>query len=192
MSDSNFESRTDAFLESSFPSMETSVYRDLSLNFKKLTSEGLMTPQERWMITLAVATSLNYSELAKMAVENLKSMDLSKEQIHEASQVAGIMGMNNVYYKFKTFLAEEAKEHYSRAGLRMQSLMKPLVGKATFELLSLAVSVVNGCPTCVSSHERALVGLGMEPDRIHDSVRLAAVIKGLHSLKSSVAVSTWL
>ncbi len=184
-----FDTQVDNYLESTYPGMETSVYRDLSLNFKKLTGDGLMTPQERWMTTLAVATALQDRELSLLAVGCLKALDVPQDQIHEASQVAGIMGMNNVYYKFKTFLAEEAKDLYTRAGLRMQSLMKPAVGKATFELLSLAVSAVNGCPTCVSSHERALVSLGMEPDRIHDSVRLAAVIKGLNSLRHSVEVA---
>ncbi|MEQ1723526.1 MAG: carboxymuconolactone decarboxylase family protein, partial [Pseudobdellovibrio sp.] len=66
--------------------------------------------------------------------------------------------------------------------LRMNSLSKPLNGKQNFEMMALAVSVVNGCPTCVSSHEKALTDLGVTRDKIHDLARLASVTKGLSGL----------
>lgn len=96
------------------------------------------------------------------------------------------MGMNNTYYKFRSFLTPElVSEHYSRAGLRMQSMMKPATGKQNFEMMSLAVSAVNGCPVCVASHEHALRNLGLSADKIHDLARLASVCKGLNSLKAA-------
>jgi alkyl hydroperoxide reductase subunit D len=53
------------------------------------------------------------------------------------------------------------------------------LGKEFFELLSTAVSAVNGCQMCVTSHEKALLGHGTTKQRIHDAVRLAAVIKSI-------------
>jgi alkyl hydroperoxide reductase subunit D len=93
-----------------------------------------------------------------------------------------------VYYKFRSFLGPDlVQADYSRAGLRMQSLMKPQTGKANFELMALAVSVVNGCPTCVASHEKAVRELGVTADKVHDVARMAAVCKGLDSLKVAQA-----
>ena len=55
---------------------------------------------------------------------------------------------------------------YQRAGLRMNSLSKPQNGKDKFEMMAFTVSVVNGCTTCVSSHEKALTDIGVSRDQI--------------------------
>lgn len=181
----DFSTLTDRYLESEFPGADTSIYRDLSLNFKKLLEDGALDPVDRFMNLLAVAVTLHERPMAEMAKEALRQLDVPAEHIREAAEVAGIMGMNNVYYKYRSFLMDEAKEHYSRAGLRMQSLMKPATGKHAFEMMSLAVSTVNGCPMCVASHEKTLRDLGTATEKIHDLARLAAVAKGLSSLKTA-------
>jgi alkyl hydroperoxide reductase subunit D len=45
-----------------------------------------------------------------------------------------------------------------------------------FELYSLVVSVVNGCGTCMESHERALRAAGLTTEQVQASVRIAAVV----------------
>lgn len=182
---STIAEKVDAFLNQDYPGCESSIYRDLSLNLKKLLEEGNLDPKERFMNLMAIATALGNSSMMKLAKELLQSEGLSDLEIQESTEIAGIMGMNNVYYKFKSFLSPEVRESYTRAGLRMQSMMKPQTGKQNFEMMSLAVSVVNGCPTCVSSHEKAVRDLGVSVEKIHDIARLAAVGKGLTSLKTA-------
>ena len=174
----------DEFLQQFLGDPKTSVERDLVLNFKKCLEDSALDEQERFLNLLAVATSLENQSLMEFAIARLNEQGLSADQITEARQSAAIMGMLNTYYKFKSFLSPEVAENYARAGLRMQSLAKPHNGKERFEMMSFAVSVVNGCPTCVSSHERALTGLGTSVDKIHDLARIAAVTKGLVSLKT--------
>jgi alkyl hydroperoxide reductase subunit D len=58
-------------------------------------------------------------------------------------------------------------------------MVKPVGGKEFFELISLAVSAVNGCEMCVKSHEASLIELGSKEERIFEAVRLAAVITSL-------------
>ena len=53
-------------------------------------------------------------------------------------------------------------------------------------MMSMPVYIVNGCPQCIASHEKALTDLGVSADKIHDLARLAAVCKGLGSLKTAV------
>ena len=171
------------FLQQFLGDPKTSVERDLTLNFRKCLEESALDEQERFLNLLAVATSLENQSLIEFAITKLTEQGLSAEQILEARQSAAIMGMLNTYYKFKSFLSPEVAENYSRTGLRMQSLAKPHNGKERFEMMSFAVSVVNGCPTCVSSHERALSGLGVSADKIHELARLASVTKGLVTLK---------
>ncbi|MGZ3747792.1 MAG: carboxymuconolactone decarboxylase family protein, partial [Pseudobdellovibrionaceae bacterium] len=77
---------------------------------------------------------------------------------------------------------------YPRAGLRMTSLGKPLSSKKDFEMMSLSVSIVNACPVCVASHERAVRQHEVSADQVHDLDRLAAVSKGLTSLKKALTL----
>lgn len=175
----------DAYLETTFTGTSTAVQRDLSLNFKKIMEESPLEETDRWMNLLATGVALHNKAMMGLARTELQKMGLSEEHIQEAAESAGIMGMLNTYYKFKGFLSPEVAESYNRAGLRMNSLGKPVNGKEKFEMMAFTVSVVNGCPTCVSSHEKALKDLGLSADKIHDLARLAAVCKGLDSLQTA-------
>ena len=179
----NLSERADQWLEQTFPGASTTIFRDLAMNLRKILGESPLDPQDRLMNVVAVAKAVEMESLRTWAEAQLAEAGVATELIQEARQTAGMMGMLNTYYKFKTYLAPEAKDLYQRAGLRMQALMKPVSGKEKFEMMSLSVSVVNGCPSCVASHERALVQLGVDPEKIHDLARLAAVIKGLSSFQ---------
>lgn len=179
----SFSEKVDHFLEAEYPNASSLVYRDLSLNFKKILEDSPLTPEDRFMNLLSIATSLHNKPMMSFARETLTSLAVPEDQIQESAEVAGIMGMLNTYYKFKGYLSPESAPNFLRAGLRMNTLSKPLTGKEKFEMMSFSVSVVNGCPTCVSSHEKALSALNVEADKIHELARLAAVAKGLDSLK---------
>ncbi len=176
--------KIDAFIETQFGNSETSVFRDMTLNFKKIMEDSPLDPTERFMNALAIGKTLDWSALVTFASNELKELGLDEAQIQECKESAAIMGMLNTYYKFKGFLSAEvlADTAYQRAGLRMNSLSKPVNGKEKFEMMAMSVSVVNGCPTCVSSHEKALTDIGVSRDKIHDLARLAAVTKGLSGL----------
>ncbi len=180
----SLESKIDAFLELTFPNHDSAPYRDLSLNFKKIMEDSPLEPVERLMNVAAIARALHWKELESMAAVELKHLDLNEAEIQECFEAAAIMGMLNTYYKFKGYLGSDVLPEYARAGLRMNTLSKPLNGKLRFEMMAMAVSVVNGCPTCVSSHEKALTEIGVGRDKIHDLARLAAVLKGLSCLNS--------
>ncbi len=181
----NFSEKVDQFLETQYPGLTTSIYRDLSLNFKKLLEEGPFEPTERFQNLLAAAVTLENKEMSALAVGVLKELGTAEEIIRESAEVAGIMGMNNVYYKFRSYLPAESKDNYQRAGLRMQSLAKPVSGKKIFEGMAMTVSIVNGCPMCIVSHEKAMLQEGFTADQVHELARLAAVCKGLSALKKA-------
>jgi alkyl hydroperoxide reductase subunit D len=176
--------KIDNYLSSEFGNKDTAVFRDLSLNLKKLLEDSSLDQQERLMNLAASARSLHWKTLEEFAARELKELGVGSNEIEECFDNAAIMGMMNTYYKFKGFLSSEvlADPAYQRAGLRMNALSKPLNGKERFEMMSFTVSVINGCPACVASHEKALTGLGVSRDKIHDLARLAAVTKGLSCL----------
>ena len=85
------------------------------------------------------------------------------------------MGMNNVYYRF-THLVEDAEYEKLPARLRMNAMANPGIDRLDFELVSLAVSAINGCGRCVVAHERQLREHGVSREAVQSAVRIAAVI----------------
>ena len=59
----------------------------------------------------------------------------------------------------------------------MNWIGKPMSNKTDFELFCLAVSAINGCETCVRSHEQVVTAGGLSEDQVHDAVRIAATIQ---------------
>lgn len=171
--------RTEA-LDAVLPPGESPIARDLRLNLKRLLEEGALAPDEGALALLATAVSVQDERLAAYARHQLKSLDFGAEQIREAEESAAIMAMLNVYYRFRHMINND--DEYRAAGLRMTSLSRPALGKERFEMLAFAVSVLNGCETCIRSHEKVLRDAGLSVDKIHDLARLAAVVKGLHTL----------
>jgi len=64
----------------------------------------------------------------------------------------------------------------------MNIMGRPVGGKEFFELMSLAVSAVNGCEMCVKAHEASLIELGAKEERIFEAVRLASVITSVSKI----------
>jgi alkyl hydroperoxide reductase subunit D len=163
-----------------FEHRSTTIARDLRLNLQKLLDGGALTPTEAYLTLLATATSTENAPLASHAREKLAALGVPADHIQEAAESAAIMGMLNTYYRFRYMVGKE--DDYRTAGLRMTSLARPALGKETFEMLALAVSVVNGCQSCVGSHEQVLRDAGVSADKVHELARMAAVVKGIKAL----------
>jgi len=151
--------------------------RDLRLNLSSvLTPQGApgLSESQLWMTALASAIASRNAELAR-AVEAAATEKLEPVQVDAARAAAAIMGMNNVYYRF-LHLVEDDEYAKLPARLRMNVIGSPGVDKADFELMSLAVSAVNGCGKCVSSHERILRQHDLGREAVQSAVRIASVI----------------
>lgn len=167
--------------------MDTVIQKDLRLNFRRLVEEGELGPVDSHLALLALATATQDAALAKIATDKLSAENIPVEQIQEARDSAAIMGMLNTYYRFRHFVTHgkpELAELYKAAGLRMTVFSKPLLGKERFEMLAFTLSVLNGCETCVRSHESVLREAGVSSNKIHDLAKLAAVVKGLGGISS--------
>lgn len=167
-------------IDTLFADRTTTIARDLKLNLKKLLTDGALNPEEAAMALLAISTSVGHEPLRTLARQWLQDLNVSEEHIQEAAEAAALMGMLNTYYSFRGKLADPTV--YGGAGLRMTALARPALGKERFEMLAFAVSVVNGCSTCITSHEQVLKDAGVRIDKLHDLARLAAVVKGLKAL----------
>ena len=148
--------------------------KDTKLNLGSVTTTSSLTPQQLWGALVATAVaSRNAFVLREIAEEAAKNM--SPEAFEAAKAAASIMAMNNVYYRGKHLIGEDAYQSLP-ARLRMQVIGNPGVEKVDFELWCLAVSAVTGCGVCLESHEKTVVNAGSSRDNVHDALRVAAVV----------------
>jgi lipoyl-dependent peroxiredoxin subunit D len=151
--------------------------KDLKLNLDSVLSDtgatGLDGNQVR-AIALASAIAARHAPLV-VALEAFAAEQLTPEQIHGAKAAAAMMAMNNIYYR-ATHLIHNDEYGQLRAGLRMNVMAKPGLDKVTFELASLAVSAINGCGTCMDSHERVVRQHDVSAQGVQSTLKIAAVV----------------
>jgi alkyl hydroperoxide reductase subunit D len=151
--------------------------RDLKLNLGSvLTTTGApgLTEKQIWAVALASAIASRNVSFTR-DIESLASAHLDAACINGARAAAAVMGMNNIYYRF-LHLVEDPEYAQMPARLRMNVIGNPGIDKQDFELLSLAVSAINGCGTCVASHERTLRKHGLGREAVQSAVRIAATV----------------
>ncbi|EDM36372.1 hypothetical protein PBAL39_11727 [Pedobacter sp. BAL39] len=149
--------------------------RDLKLNFSSTFTSSHMTEKECALLALSIAVNNNNKVLIDFFEKLALSKEATVEEIGEAAACASLLALNNVFYRFRHFTG---KEKYTQipARVRMQIMSSPVTGKEFFELMSIAVSAVNGCEMCVNAHEKSILGLGATEERIFDAVRIASIV----------------
>jgi alkyl hydroperoxide reductase subunit D len=155
-----------------------SYAKDLKLNFSSVVRQQTdLTEQQAWGTLVASAIASRNEQLIAAALEEAAT-HLSSEAVEAAKAAAAIMGMNNIYYRF-LHLSSNEKYKTMRAGLRMNVMRTHGIDPVDFELWSIAVSAINGCGTCVDSHEKTLRDKGVSEEKVLAAVRIASVVHGL-------------
>jgi alkyl hydroperoxide reductase subunit D len=159
--------------------------RDIKLNLLAVLQSESLSEAQRWGVAITSAVAARNLALTDAVVADATASHVAPAVIDDARAAAALMAMNNVYYRFRHVVGKPA---YSEkpARLRMNRLAKPATSKVDFELYSLAASAINGCETCVRSHEQAVLHGGLTEDHVHDAVRLAATI---HAAAVSLEIS---
>ncbi|MBA2709320.1 MAG: carboxymuconolactone decarboxylase family protein [Tatlockia sp.] len=152
--------------------------KDARINLSKVLdlsqSEGL-TEEQIIGSALAVAFHLN----DRLLIADLSELCQSEEIKKAAKIAASLMAMTNIYYRF-VHLSENAELAQVPAGLRMQGMMNSGVDRLTFELMSLAVSILNGCGACISAHTAQLTEHGFSVQSLARIGRISAVLHMVH------------
>jgi lipoyl-dependent peroxiredoxin subunit D len=153
--------------------------KDLKLNLGYALECDNLSKKEAIVIALATVANdkneLLLEAFGKMALEN----ETTEAEIAEVFAAVSLMNTNNVLYRFRHFTKKDYYEQ-TPAKIKMSIMMSPVLGHELFELISLAVSAVNGCEMCVNAHENSLLTkYGSSQARIYDAVRVAAIVKGV-------------
>lgn len=148
--------------------------KDIALNLGSVLSSSALDDRQKWGVALACAFATRSPTLVAAIKEDAVTK-VGDDVLDDAKAAASLMAMNNVYYRFRHLVG---KDTYGKkpARLRMNRIAQPKSDKLTFELMSLAVSAINGCEVCIKSHEEVIVKGGLTEEHVHDAVRIAATV----------------
>jgi lipoyl-dependent peroxiredoxin subunit D len=161
--------------------------RDLKLNLGSvLSATGApgLTERQIWAVAVGAAEASGNPAFAT-TIRELAAPHLDAVPQAGARAAAAIMGMNNVYYRF-LHLVDDPEYSRMPVRLRMNVIGDPGMDKLDFELVSLAVSAINGCGSCVASHERRARQHGMPREAIQSAVRIAATVHAVARVLDNV------
>ena len=159
--------------------------KDLKLNLSAVLKQAELTEQQTWGTAVASAIASRGSEVTRAILAEAQ-LHLTPEALNAAKAASAIMGMNNIYYRFHHLSGNEAYSSIP-ARLRMQVIRTHGADPVDFELWCTAVSALNGCGTCVASHEKVLREKGMKEEAIIASVRIASVVHAVAAVLESEA-----
>ncbi|MES2388876.1 MAG: carboxymuconolactone decarboxylase family protein [Bacteroidota bacterium] len=161
---------------------ESRYARDLKINLQNALAMPNLSEKESTLLALGVAINDKSSALVAALSDKAAAIGAGSEEIAEVFACVSLMNTNNVLYRFRHFMKKEQYE--TPAGIKMNVMVTPVLGKGFFELLSLAVSALNGCELCVTSHEASVLKHGESTAKIYDAVRLAAIVRGFTVLNA--------
>ena len=152
--------------------------KDIRLNMTSLINNYGALNQEQFYGTLLASSLASKNKTIVAAVHNETSTYLNDKSIAGVHAATTIMAMTNIYYRF-TDLVEDDSYGRMPAGLRMNIMRDHGVNKIDFEIWSLAVSIINGCSMCISSHEKQLLNHGISKETIQLVAKIAATTHAL-------------
>lgn len=167
-------------IESILEALDDSA-KDIKLNVKSMLDET-QSPigSQTKAVVYAVAIALKPSKPMRHVIDQLQSM-LDDQTIHAAKIASALMSMNNIYYRF-SHLSEDEALMKMPAGLRMQSLRQHGVSDVLFELMTLAISALNGCGMCIHAHINALRKHQVGDDQIQMAGKIAGIMHALNQV----------
>ena len=151
--------------------------KDIKLNFSSILS-GSGTPGLDQPLVYAIAYACAYASRHDSLAADIEAEagDALNADLKRAALAAvAVMSMNNIYYRF-LHLTSDASFKSMPAKLRMNVIANPGIEKKDFELLSLAISAINGCGMCIDAHVQELRKAGASAEAIQSAVRIAAVV----------------
>ncbi|GMU62304.1 MAG: hypothetical protein AMXMBFR34_40670 [Myxococcaceae bacterium] len=93
--------------------------RDIKINLQNVLSQTELSKGQAWGTALACAYATKEKQLSLAILEDAKAAGVEDGTLDDAKAAAILMGMNNVYYRFRHIIG---KEEYSQLPARLRML----------------------------------------------------------------------
>ena len=162
------------------------IVRDAALNLSRSLDgdSALLARGDRPIIGYGVVVAKTGSPqkgLAQWLADAAKQAGKTDDELEAAQAVALACATYNGYYKFRSLVDQSKDFDGFGTALRASPFVRSALSKTLVELVSLAVSVMNGCGQCVNGHVQTIrqAGLSNPNAAIDEAVRISAVVAAL-------------
>lgn len=162
------------------------IVRDAALNLSRSLDgdSALIARGDRLIIGYGVVVAKTGSPqkgLAQWLADAAKQAGKTDDELEAAQAVALACATYNGYYKFRSLVDQSKDFDGFGTALRASPFVRSALSKTLVELVSLAVSVMNGCGQCVNGHVQTIrqAGLSNPNAAIDEAVRISAVVAAL-------------
>lgn len=162
------------------------IVRDAALNLSRSLDgdSALLARGDRLLIGYGVVVAKTGSPqkgLAQWLADAAKQAGKTDDELEAAQAVALACATYNGYYKFRSLVDQSKDFDGFGTALRASPFVRSALSKTLVELVSLAVSVMNGCGQCVNGHVQTIrqAGLSNPNAAIDEAVRISAVVAAL-------------
>ncbi len=151
--------------------------KDVRLNLQSVLRGTSIEPATTHSAAISAAYFCGDRKLAEALAADASSV-ITADDLADAQAAAALMGMTTVYYRTRHLLG---KESYlaMRPSLRMNRMLSP-ASRIKYEACALTCAALGGCEDCLRSHEAKLLENGFSEENVHDLIRIAAIIHGVH------------
>lgn len=153
-----------------------SFLRDFYMNFKKfIWSDGALDAKTHAIIAFATACHSKNKFWTNYFEERCIALGGTKEELGE---IVAVVATNYTYNTFFKFRANSGTDRFDGmgVGLRAHVFAGVSLDEKLVELLNIAISNLNACQPCTSSHVMKAGKLGLSDDEILEAVQCAATI----------------
>ncbi|BDD08791.1 hypothetical protein FUAX_12230 [Fulvitalea axinellae] len=133
--------------------------------------------KERDFVAIAVANTLRNRLLVEAFSESSLQDGATNEELGEALVLSVQFGYHNTLGKLQG--AVGAKPGVSDAAIDHIDMSDAAIGPEMVELISIAVSSVNGCKLCMKAHYDKFKKLEASEDKLREAMRVAATVVSL-------------
>ena len=81
--------------------------RDIKINLSNVLQPGPLNADQTWGVAIACAYTARNEKLTKALLADAKAAGISDGVLDDAKAAAILMGMNNVYYRFRHVIGKE-------------------------------------------------------------------------------------
>lgn len=150
--------------------------RDFFMNFKRFVcSDGTLPLSLRAIIAYAAACQAKCGPWIDLLGQRAKTLGVSESQLTDVAALVATNAMYNTFFKFRDLSGSDLFSGMG-VGLRAHTLSATSLEERDAELVSTAISVLNGCRPCTSGHVEAARKLGLTDEQLLETVQCAATV----------------
>lgn len=160
--------------------------RDFYMNFKKFVyADGALDARTKSAIALAVAAHGKSGPWLDYFSTRCQQLGFTSQQLAEILAVAATNAMYNTFFKFRDLSGSSLFEGMG-VGLRAHTFAGTSLDEKTIELINVAISDLNACRPCTSSHVEKARQLGLSNEQLLECIQCAAtMLAGIQFLSAA-------